>query len=136
MINPKKLLKIARKWQKIAAISSRRISFTGSNKDESYKGHFVIYTADQRRFAMPLAYLKHNIFRELLRMSEEEFGICSDGPITFPCDGVFMDYVLKQIQRGLAKDLEKALLETTSCHSFSSSFHQGVSSQQCLVCGN
>ncbi|MCD9559575.1 hypothetical protein HAX54_017625 [Datura stramonium] len=50
------------------------------------KGHFVVYTTDQARFSIPLAYLLNEIIRQLLNMSEEEFGLPSGGPITLPCD--------------------------------------------------
>ena len=148
MISAKKHIKMARKWQKMAALSRRRISLPRINKDVDgenctttssvvNKGHFVVYTADERRFVMSLAYLKHNILRELFNMSEEEFGVSSDGPIRLPCDALFVEYVVTLIKRGAAKDLEKALIrsvETGRCSSSAySSFHQGLASQQILV---
>jgi len=42
-------------------------------------------------------------------MSEEEFGVSSDRPITLPCDSEYMDYILSLSQRGEAKDFEKVL---------------------------
>ena len=50
------------------------------------KGHCVVYTADGKRFAVPLAYLGTTVFTELRWMSQEEFGFASDGRITLPCD--------------------------------------------------
>lgn len=150
MISAKKLIKMARKWQRMAALSRKRISFPRRSKDldtESFttssnvvdKGHFAVYTTDDKRFVMPLEYLNHNILRELFKMSEEEFGLSSNGPIRLPCDAVFMEYVIKLIRLGVAKYLEKALLksiETSLCYSLSaSSFHQGVTSQQIPVFG-
>ena len=67
------------------------------------KGHFAVYSADRRRFVIPLVYLSSEIFRELLQMSKEEFGIQSEGPIILPCDSVFVDYLISFIQRGVAK---------------------------------
>ncbi|GMN38257.1 hypothetical protein TIFTF001_007497 [Ficus carica] len=61
---------------------------------------------------MPLAYLKHNILRELFRLSEEEYGLSSDGPITLPCNAAFMEYVVTLLRQGVPKDLEKALLRS------------------------
>ncbi|CAD6271619.1 unnamed protein product [Miscanthus lutarioriparius] len=55
------------------------------------KGHCVVYTADERRFEVPLAYLRNKVFKELLRMSQEEFGFTRDGRITLPCDASTMD---------------------------------------------
>ncbi|KAL5562424.1 hypothetical protein UlMin_032171 [Ulmus minor] len=123
MISPKKLIKMARKWHKMAALSRKTISFPITNKD-------------QKRFVMPMAYLKHNILRELLKMSEEEFGISSNGPITLPCDGVLMECVITLITRGVVKDLEKALLksiETTRCSLSASSLNQGLITQSFFV---
>ena len=146
MINPKKLIKMTRKWQKIAAMKRKRISIPRADlvvdsdccsaSAVADKGHFVVYSADRRRFVIPLVYLSSEIFRELLQMSEEEFGIQSEGPILLPCDSVFMDYVISLIRRGVAKDLEKALLMsiTSSNCSSSADFHQGQSNEQLLLC--
>ncbi|PPR80471.1 hypothetical protein GOBAR_AA40241 [Gossypium barbadense] len=101
-------------------------------------GHFVIYTIDQKRFVIPLAYLRNNIFMELLKMSEEEFGLPSDGPIIFPCDSVAMNYIVSLLRRSLAKDLEKAVLNSVAsyrCSSNTSYFHQAHTDQQSLVSG-
>ncbi|RVW50953.1 Auxin-responsive protein SAUR66 [Vitis vinifera] len=77
---------MARKWQKMAGIGRRReISLPNArNTRLADKGHFVVYSMDKRRFMVPLAYLSSSIFIELLRMSEEEFGLPGDGPITLP----------------------------------------------------
>ena len=142
MINPK----MAREWQKVAAIRRKRISLprTHQDLDAGYcstssvadKGHFVVYTADQRRFMIPIVYLNSEIFRELFEMSEEEFGLPSDGPITLPCDSFFMEYIIFLVQRGVAKDLEKALLTSVAYTQSSSSFfsHQEQMNSRLLVC--
>ncbi|KAM6541082.1 hypothetical protein CsatB_005529 [Cannabis sativa] len=135
LISPKLLIKMARKWQRIAVLSRKRISFprSGSNYNNTVemdmessttssnnkKGHFVVYTTDEKRFVMPLEFLNKNILRELFKMSEEEFGLSSDGPIKLPCDAVFMEYVVKLIRRGVAQDLENALLKSIETTSFS-----------------
>lgn len=56
-----------------------------SKSSTAQKGHFVVYTADQRRFVIPLKYLKNNIIGELFRIAEDEFGLPNSGPITLPC---------------------------------------------------
>ncbi|KAF3681796.1 Auxin-responsive protein SAUR64 [Capsicum annuum] len=81
MLSPKKLIKMARRWRKFAAMQRRRISFprNGSNADgcstsSSYtveKGHFVVYTIDQRRYAFPLTYLENEVVRQLLSTSKK-----------------------------------------------------------------
>nr|XP_004250227.1 auxin-responsive protein SAUR68-like [Solanum lycopersicum] len=146
MISTKKLIKMAKKWQKFAAMQRKRISFprNGSDADSCStssssiveKGHFVVYTADQARFVIPLAYLENEVIRQLLNMSEEEFGLPCGGPITLPCDSAFMDYIISLISRGVtAGDLHKALLLSipSSCCS-ASSLHRESGNLQLLVC--
>nr|GMC87101.1 auxin-responsive protein SAUR68-like [Ipomoea batatas] len=124
MISSKKLIKLAKRWQKFAAIRRKRISFPSlyddadscSTSSAVYKGHFTIYTADQKRFVVPLSYLENEIIRQLLSMSEEEFGLPSDGPITLPCDAVFMEYIISLLSRGLSRELENALLVSVTSH--------------------
>ncbi|KAK6121524.1 hypothetical protein DH2020_044730 [Rehmannia glutinosa] len=114
---------MARKWQKLAAQGRKRISFPRkigevSRRDYTLemaeKGRFIVYTTDKVRFSFPIAYLNSLIFRELLRMSEEEFGLPRDGPITLPCDSQFMGYVTSLIQKKAAIQVEKALLLSLS----------------------
>lgn len=42
------------------------------------KGHFAVYVGEnvgqQKRFVVPISYLKHPSFQALLRKAEEEFG--------------------------------------------------------------
>ncbi|CAB4286536.1 unnamed protein product [Prunus armeniaca] len=117
IISPKRLIRIASKWQKRDAMgrnknSSPRAAINNMlNNMVGEKGTFVIYTIDESRF-----------------MSEEEFGLSSGrGPIIFPCDSLFMNYILSFLQRGTTGDLEKALLAnslvSSSCSS--SKLHQG-----------
>ncbi|XVF84404.1 hypothetical protein PTKIN_Ptkin17bG0034400 [Pterospermum kingtungense] len=123
---------MARKWQKITEISARsnRKMFAAnhSNKLSVFeKGCFVIYTMDKRHFTIPLAFLSNSIFLELLKMFEEEFGLPSDGPIRFPCDSVIMNYIVSLVKRGLAKDLERAVLNSITSHTY---FNQGPPDHQ------
>ncbi|KAF8013405.1 hypothetical protein BT93_I1299 [Corymbia citriodora subsp. variegata] len=146
MISTKKLIQMARKWQKMATMGRKRIAFprtnsksTSANADGSLaaqKGHFVVYTTDEGRFAIPLSYLSNNIVRELFRVSEEEFGIPRDGPIMLPIDALSMEYIISLISRGLAKDQENALLMSLTRGSCSSSlaFNKALESSQILVC--
>ncbi|KAJ8618272.1 hypothetical protein MRB53_014458 [Persea americana] len=119
MISSQRLLKMARRWRKFTENARRRISTTRTRKSSeaesgiksvAAEGHFVAYTMDGKRFVVPLAYLNSPIFIELFRMSEDQFGLPCDGPITMPCDGLFMEYVVSFIRRRLSEDIEKALL--------------------------
>ena len=146
MISPKKLVRMARKWQKVAALGGKRISLQRINRGVEAdscststvadKGHFVVYSLDRRRFVIPLAYLNNEIFKELFQMSEEDFGIQSAGPIILPRDSVFMDYVISFIQRGAEKYLERALIMSIASSSCSSSsyFHQEQNNEQLPLC--
>ncbi|KAH7692280.1 Small auxin-up RNA protein [Dioscorea alata] len=91
---------MARKLMKVPSIK-RMISSPRADKLSDFsecstscvaeKGHFFVYTSEGKRFMIPLAYLTNNIFKELLRISEEEFGLPGDGPITLPCDAASME---------------------------------------------
>jgi len=141
MINAKKLMKMAKKWQQRAALHRKRISFQRSNVFTSSsstveKGCFVVYTADKIRFSFPLSYLSNTIVQELLKISEEEFGLPTEGPITLPFDSVFLEYLIKLIQRRMDGDTEKALLMSISsakCSLQCSLLQQEQSTQQLLV---
>lgn len=120
MVSTKKLLQVARKLRKLATIGRQNVSFPRVSgyidldrcKKSSVvnKGHFVICTMDQRRFVIPLSFLSNEIFHELLKMSEEEFGLPSEGPITLPCDSVFMDNMVFLVGQGLGRSFEKAVI--------------------------
>ncbi|KAM0947377.1 putative small auxin-up RNA [Dioscorea sansibarensis] len=68
---------------------------------------------------IPLAYLRNVVFTELLKISEEEFGLPGDGPITLPCDALLMEYVLSMLRRGVSEEVQRALLGSIfmSCQS-------------------
>ncbi|KAI5668145.1 hypothetical protein M9H77_18012 [Catharanthus roseus] len=146
MISTRKLIRMARKWQKRAAIGRKRVSLpqnnvnTGTSSSSSSssavteKGHVVIYTADQNRYSIPIAYLNNYIFRELLRMAEEEFGLPSNGPITIPCEAVFMDYLISLIQRRETAQAENALLTFISACRCSSSYNTQSSKNSLVHC--
>ena len=86
------------------------------------KGHCVVYSADGRRFQVPLAYLGTAVFGELLMMSQEEFGFSSDeGRITLPCDAAVMEYVLCLLRRNASEEVVRAFLSSMvrPCHNVS-----------------
>ncbi|KAK4369755.1 hypothetical protein RND71_009230 [Anisodus tanguticus] len=144
LLSAKKLIKMARRWQKFAAKQRKRISFPKNGRDADScntsssfiveKGHFVVYTADQARFVIPLAYLENEVIRQLLNMSEEKFGMPSGGPITLPCDSTFMNYIVSLIKKGVsAGDLHKALLLSIPSCCCSTSSLKEWGNQQLLV---
>ncbi|XP_047942557.1 auxin-induced protein 15A-like [Salvia hispanica] len=61
------------------------------------KGHVAIYVGDneKKRFVIPVAYLNHPSFQELLFQAEEEFGFNHPmGGLTIPCsEDLFVDFI-------------------------------------------
>ncbi|KAK8625290.1 hypothetical protein V6N13_090164 [Hibiscus sabdariffa] len=95
------------------------------------KGHFVVYSVDQKRFVLPLEYLKNEIVMELFNLAEEEFGLPGSGILLMPCDAIFMEYVIALIKGKPSKEVEKALITSVSTGRCSSSYlYQQEMSQQ------
>ncbi|VFQ86623.1 unnamed protein product [Cuscuta campestris] len=144
MVSSKKLMNLAKRWQKFAVIRRKRIPLSRLNENADNcssssavdKGHFALYTADHKRFVIPLSYLENEIIRQLLNLSEEEFGLPRDGPITLPCDAVFLNYIISLLSRGLSRELQDALLFSITPNQCSSaSQHQEEwKKQEMLVC--
>ncbi|PKI63748.1 hypothetical protein CRG98_015869 [Punica granatum] len=143
MISPRKLIRIARKWQKAAALRRKRISFLEANGSEGKpssseepclagKGNFVVYTVDQKQFEFPIKYLSNPIVMELLRLSEEEFSLSRDGPITLPCDITSMEHIISLIRgkKGGVISRDYKIIAASRC-SLPTSFHQR---QELLLC--
>ncbi|KAK9165217.1 hypothetical protein Scep_000408 [Stephania cephalantha] len=59
------------------------------------KGHLAIYVgeAEKKRFVVPVSFLNHPSFQDLLRQAEEEFGFNHPmGGLTIPCQvSAFID---------------------------------------------
>jgi len=131
MITAKRLVQMAKKWQRMAALARKRLASTpmkeaegscGTSSSMASKGHCVVYSADGRRFQVPLAYLGTADFGELLMMSQEEFGFSSDeGRITLPCDAAVMEYVLCLLRRNASEEVVRAFLSSMvrPCHNVS-----------------
>jgi len=122
MVSSKKIIQMAWKWQKEATSYQRkRILWPKAQEHaakaegcilwtKAEKGHFVVYSMDKKRFVLPLLYLKNNIFRELFKLAEEEFGLSGNVPLTLPCEASLIEYVITLIERNVTKDLEEAVL--------------------------
>ncbi|MBA0729641.1 hypothetical protein Golax_004661, partial [Gossypium laxum] len=62
--------------------------FSRKQSDVVPKGHVAVYVgeAQRKRFVVPIAYLNHPSFKELLNRAEEEFGFDHQmGGLTIPC---------------------------------------------------
>ncbi|OVA12834.1 Auxin-induced protein [Macleaya cordata] len=73
-----------------------RRSFPKGANNEVPKGHFTVYVGEtqfKKRFLVPLSYLNHSSFQDLLSRAEAEFGFDHImGGLTIPCDeDTFLD---------------------------------------------
>ncbi|KAG2636570.1 auxin-responsive protein SAUR36-like [Panicum virgatum] len=127
MVSAKRLVQMAKKWQRMAALARKRITSPAketqgspcSTSSVASKGHCVVYSADSKRFEVPLAYLGTAIFGELLSLSQEEFGFAGDdGRITLPCDAAVMEYVVCLLRRDASEEVLRAFLSSMArpCH--------------------
>eukprot|EP00257_Ricinus_communis_P021793 XP_015581352.1 auxin-induced protein 15A-like [Ricinus communis] len=61
------------------------------------KGHFAVYVGEtqKKRFTVPISYLKHPSFQNLLSQAENEFGFYHPtGSLMIPCsEEVFTDII-------------------------------------------
>ncbi|KAI9127783.1 hypothetical protein K1719_000776 [Acacia pycnantha] len=132
-----RIIEMARKWQKKTA-SGRIISYPTIRRDSSSwatnKGHFVVYSMDQKRFVVPIEYLSKKVVKELLSWSEEEFGPERNGPITLPIDGTMLEYVISLVAEHVTEDVEKALISISS-NSSCSSHHLHLTQQPIIIYG-
>ncbi|XP_015581825.1 auxin-responsive protein SAUR50 [Ricinus communis] len=57
--------------------------------DDVPKGHFAVYVGQNRsRYIVPISWLDHPEFQNLLQRAEEEFGFKHDMGLTIPCEEV------------------------------------------------
>ena len=74
--------------QKLQRTLSSRITGAISATANVPKGHFAVYVGEsqKKRFVIPISYLNHPLFQDLLHRAEEEFGFDHPmGGLTIPC---------------------------------------------------
>ncbi|KAF8406541.1 hypothetical protein HHK36_008629 [Tetracentron sinense] len=79
IINAKKILR--RSWS--------NVSQSASTATDVPKGHFAVYVGEtyKKRFVVPISYLNHPSFQDLLSCAEEEYGFDHPmGGLTIPCN--------------------------------------------------
>lgn len=81
-------------------LSARKFqSIRNKNQSDVPKGHLAVYVGEtqRRRFVVPITYLNHPSFKDLLRRAEEEFGYdYPTGCLTIPCtEAVFLNLTAK-----------------------------------------
>ncbi|KAG6391523.1 hypothetical protein SASPL_149279 [Salvia splendens] len=52
---------------------------------KGYLSVMVGQGGEQQRFVIPVMYVNHPLFTQLLKASEEEYGFDQKGPISIPC---------------------------------------------------
>uniref|UniRef100_A0A0A9DB75 Uncharacterized protein n=1 Tax=Arundo donax TaxID=35708 RepID=A0A0A9DB75_ARUDO len=118
MMSAKRIAQLAKKWQRMAVLGRKRLIWgMAKEADQCYtsvasKGHCMVYSADGRRFEVPLAYLSTTVIAELLQISQEEFGFTSDGQITLPWDAVVIEYAIYLLRRSTSEEVDNAFLST------------------------
>jgi hypothetical protein len=139
MISAKKLIKLARKWQEMAAIRrEKNCTATTRHKrlqhiNNSWEGSFccVLCWSETVSASFKLS-LNNEIVEGLLKLAEEKFGLPSSGHLTFPCDGKLMEYAIALIEQRVTRDVEKALLmsmASSHCSTSKDLHHQETCNQ-------
>ncbi|KAF3681934.1 Auxin-induced protein 15A [Capsicum annuum] len=67
------------------------------------KGHLAVYVGEtdkKKRYVVPIAYLNHTSFQELLKKAEEEFGFQHPmGGLTIPCNEEAFFHVTSRLNK-------------------------------------
>ncbi|KAL3621319.1 Auxin-responsive protein saur23 [Castilleja foliolosa] len=75
------LISSAKQFHKLQSLMNR-------NQSEVPKGHVAVYVGknQMKRYVVPITYLNHPSFQDLLHQAEEEFGFNHPmGGLTIPC---------------------------------------------------
>ncbi|XP_022747935.1 auxin-induced protein 15A-like [Durio zibethinus] len=81
------LMGLAHAKQKLQRTLSGRIGNALATSNVP-KGHIAVYVGEgnRKRFVIPISYLNHHLFQDLLNRAEEEFGFNYPmGGLTIPC---------------------------------------------------
>uniref|UniRef100_A0A803QSX8 Uncharacterized protein n=2 Tax=Cannabis sativa TaxID=3483 RepID=A0A803QSX8_CANSA len=69
-------------------LSARYGAISANGTNDVPKGHLAVYVGEsqKKRFVIPISYLNHPLFQNLLNRAEEEFGFDHPtGGLTIPC---------------------------------------------------
>lgn len=63
--------------------------------DDIPQGYLAVYVGEERkRFVISTKYLNHQLFKALLKRSEEEFGFQNQGGLAIACEPVLFEHLL------------------------------------------
>lgn len=75
--------------------AGHRTSSRSCLPDDIPEGYLAVYVGTERkRFVISTKYLSHQLFKELLKRSEEEFGYDHQGGLTIACETVLFEHLL------------------------------------------
>jgi len=77
-------------------VQSKKPSQSSRMTTDVPKGHLAVYVGEShRRFVIPVSFLNHSSFQDLLSQAEEEFGFNHPmGGLTIPCsEDIFIDLI-------------------------------------------
>nr|XP_043612201.1 auxin-responsive protein SAUR50-like [Erigeron canadensis] len=105
------ILKLKERLQKGLFLAKKRPdSYTDQEmvpKDVK-EGHFAVIASDEyveRRFVVPITYLRHPSFLRLLEKAAEEYGFDHEGALMIPCRPSELEWLLEE-QIGSSQDGE------------------------------
>ncbi|KAF6144074.1 hypothetical protein GIB67_007535 [Kingdonia uniflora] len=82
--------------KKQSLLTKNQLSPAANATTDVPKGHLAVYVGEneKKRFVVPISYLNHPSFQDLLSRAEEEFGFDhSMGGLTIPCkESAFIDF--------------------------------------------
>jgi hypothetical protein len=87
--------------------------------DDIPHGYLAVYVGNERkRFVISTSYLNHEIFKELLKRSEEELSFDHKGGLTIACEPVVFEHVLWLLGTNSSTATTTHLQELIDCHAF------------------
>ncbi|XP_059070513.1 indole-3-acetic acid-induced protein ARG7-like [Cryptomeria japonica] len=58
-------------------------------------GYVAVYAgSNHKRFVIRISHLNHSLFRALLEKAKDEYGFDTNRPLTLPCDGDTLHYLI------------------------------------------
>ncbi|XP_075095287.1 auxin-responsive protein SAUR21-like [Nicotiana tabacum] len=94
------IIRLPSKFSSVKQFHRLHSVLTKNHISDVPKGHFAVYVGEteKKRYVVPIAYLNHTSFQELLQKAEEEFGFQHPmGGLTLPCNENAFFHVTSQL---------------------------------------